>query len=147
MGPSYVCTRPSHTYLFAQAADLVSVTERSVSRDNARAAPVLIRGATGWFSECINGFYEPTQERGLDGRVMYSKCGEAGICIAHNAGCWSVKNVSGKFGKWSGCALISGGCSLDCVSRVWSVPDKCVWTNQTLGIETGFEVQQKVRCR
>ena len=96
---------------------------RAVATDNARAAPVFISGATGVYAASINGSFEPTQEKGLDGRVLYAKRGDASTCIEHYGGKWQVKAVSSK-GKDSCRAYVAGGCGLDaCTSRVWKVDD------------------------
>ena len=59
--------------------------------DNARAVPVFISGATGRNAANINGFFEPTEEKGLDGRVLYRKRGEAFMWMEHFEGQWHVK--------------------------------------------------------
>ena len=84
---------------------------------------MFISGATGANASFINGFYEPTQEKGLDGRVLYTKRGNASMWIEHNIGQWQVKNVSfkGKDGCW---AKVAGGCGLEaCTSRAWILWD------------------------
>ena len=96
---------------------------RAVAADNERAAPVFISGATCVGAAAINGFYEPTQEKGLDGRVLYAKRGDASMCIEHFGGDWKVKHVSDK-GKNNAHAYVTGGCALEaCTSRVWRVWD------------------------
>ena len=97
--------------------------------DNSRAAPVFISGATGVHAAFINGFFEPTQEKGLDGRVLYVKRGDASACIEHYGGRWQVKAVSGK-GKDGSAAYVAGGCGLEaCTSRVWRVWDGKAWND------------------
>jgi hypothetical protein len=84
---------------------------------------VFISGATGVNAAFINGFFEPTQEKGLDGRALYVKRGDASACIEHYGGKWQVKAVSdkGEDGAW---AYVAGGCGLEaCTSRVWKVGD------------------------
>ncbi len=83
-------------------------------------------GATGGYAAFINGFFEPTQEKGLDGRVLYAKRGDASWCIEHYVGYWQVKLVSTK--GQDGClAYVAGGCGLEaCTSRVWKVSDGTV---------------------
>ena len=89
----------------------------------ARAVPVFISGATGMHAAAINGFFEPTQEKGLDGRVLYAKRGDASVCIEHYGGKWRVKPVSDK-GTNNCSAYVAGGCALEaCTSRVWWVHD------------------------
>jgi hypothetical protein len=125
-----------------QAATYNVVTSRAVAEDNARAAPVFISGAMGWFSECINGFFAPSRENGPDGRVTYMKCGDNSICIEHRGGCWQIKGVSYRFQD----EFISCGCSLQaCGSRKWYVFNhKLVFVQQTIKIETGPDVERKV---
>ena len=74
---------------------------------------IRIIGATGASGAHINGLYSPTQERGLDGRVVYSKVGDASMRIKHSSGAWQVQNVSstGSFSCWAG--ISSGGCALE----------------------------------
>ena len=84
---------------------------------------MFISGATGVNAAVINGFFEPTQEKGLDGRALYAKRGDASLCIEHYGGRWQVKAVSHK-GKGSAWAYVAGGCGLEaCTSRVWRVWD------------------------
>ncbi len=142
-------------FTHVQAAAYTAITSRAVAEDNARAAPVLISGATGWYSECINGFFAPTQEKGPDGRVIYMKCGDNSMCIEHRGGCWQIKGVSYRF-RDIFCAKVPCGCSLQaCGSRKWSALDygqifvqqndhKQVFVQQTLNIETGPDVERKV---
>jgi hypothetical protein len=109
--------------IFVQAAEYTSVASRSVAEDNARAALVLLSGATGSNSSKINGFFAPTQEKGLDGRVVYSECGGTDIIIEHGAGLWLVKLLSDK-GRNTCCAYVAGGRGLeDCGAGAWAVDD------------------------
>ena len=81
---------------------------------------MVISGATGVSAALINGVLEPTQEKGLDGRVLYAKRGDASVCIEHYAGKWSVKDAACKRmdAFW---ANVAGGCGLEaCTSRVWT---------------------------
>ena len=90
---------------------------------------MFISGATGGYAAFINGFFEPTQEKGLDGRVLYAKRGDASWCIEHYGGKWQVKPVSDK-GKGSAWAYVAGGCGLEaCTSRVWKVYDGKAWND------------------
>ena len=84
---------------------------------------MFISGATGVHAASINGFFEPTQEKGPDGRALFVKRGDASRCIEHYGGNWQIKPVSfkGKAGSW---AYVAGGCGLEaCTSRVWRVWD------------------------
>jgi hypothetical protein len=122
-------------FAFAQGAEHVAAVTRAVADDNARAATVLVSGATGGWAWAINGLFTPTQEKGLDGRVVYGKCGDGSICIEHYAVKWQVKRVSHK-GTDGSIAYVTGGCALEaCTSRVWSV-----------GIGKTLEVQPSVKA-
>ena len=68
---------------FGQGAEYAAAVARAVAEENARAAPVFISGATGPKAEFINGYFLPTEEKGLDGRVLYSKRGDDSMCIEH----------------------------------------------------------------
>jgi hypothetical protein len=103
--------------LFAQAA----AEATAISNDNARAAPVAISGATGPHAAYINGVYEPTQEKGLDGRVLYRKRGDPNMIMEHFGGKWQVKRAVKK-GMYHGKAGVAGGCAAEaCTSRMWKV--------------------------
>ena len=111
--------------------------------DNSRAAPVFISGATGVHAAFINGFFEPTQEKGLDGRALYAKRGDASACIEHYGGTWQVKAVSGK-GTNSCWAYVAGGCGLEaCTSRVWEVHDGKSW-NDAPGVKLVAEAEVRL---
>jgi hypothetical protein len=104
---------------FAQAA----AEEMSISNDNAHAAPVVISGATGANAARVNGVYEPTEEKGVDGRVLYRKRGDPSKCMEHRGGNWEVKQVSRK-GTAAGFAFVAGGCAAEaCTSRKWRLAD------------------------
>ena len=97
---------------------------------------MFISGAPGVNAAFINGFFEPTQEKGPDGRVLYVKRGDASQCIEHYGGKWQVKAVSSK-GKAACKAYVAGGCGLEaCTSRVWKV---------TEGKGTGFHDAPSVK--
>ena len=101
---------------------------------------MLISGATGWYSEFINGFFAPTQERGLDGRVVYSKCGCDDTVIVHHKGVWKIDS--------SHTHVVGGCCLEECGSRPWAVlTHQKGWVPQTLNIESGPEVERKVSNR
>jgi hypothetical protein len=122
--------------------------ERAVAADNAQAAPVFISGASGDNAAVINGFFEPTEEKGLDGRVLYAKRGDASVCIEHSEGQWRIKPVSFK-GK-NGCrSLIAGGCGLEaCTSCVWKVWDDKgkAWNDApSVKLVAGAEAERQVR--
>jgi hypothetical protein len=118
----------------------------SVAEDNARAGPVFISGATGPRAEVINGFYEATEEKGLDGRVVYMKRGDGSVCIEHFGGLWRVKFVSWK-GTNMALADVIGFCAFEaCDSRVWRVwvGGKVFQDQPSVKMLTGAEAELQV---
>ena len=107
---------------------------------------MFISGATGTNAARINGFYEPTQEKGLDGHVLYCKRGDGSMCMEHLNGTWIVKPVSSK-GTASGCAWVAGNCAPDaCTSRQWTLYDGTSWINAPgVKMVAGAEAQRKVK--
>jgi hypothetical protein len=104
-----------------QGAEHAAAEARAVAHDNARAEPVFISGATGVNADLINGVLEPTEEKGLDGRVLYRKRGDSSVCMEHFGGKWQVKSVSSK-GKGNCYASVRGGCAAEaCSLRPWIV--------------------------
>ena len=109
---------------------------------------MFISGATGEKAASINGFFEPTQEKGPDGRALYVKRGDASMCIEHMAhlNSWQVKLVlsKGSNGCW---AYVAGGCGLEaCTSRVWAVWDGKAWNDApSVKLVAGAEAQRQVR--
>ena len=132
-------------FAFAQGAEHAAAVARAVADDNARAAGLVISGAIGSRAEGINGYFAATQEKGLDGRVVYGKCGDASVCIEHRAGAWQVKDVSDK-GSAVCHAYVTGGCALEaCTSRVWRVYDGKAHVDQaSVKIATGPDVEREV---
>ena len=131
--------------LFAQAA----AEATAISNDNARAAPVAISGATGPKAAAINGVLEPTQEKGLDGRVLYRKRGDPRIIMEHRGGHWEVKNVSSK-GENTCKAYVAGGCAAEaCTSRMWKVTfDGATFEDApSVKMVAGAEAQRQVERR
>ena len=132
-------------FAFAQGAEHAAAVARAVADDNARAATVFVSGATGDWAGAINGLFTPTQEKGLDGRVVYDKCGDGSMCIEHYAGKWQVKRVSHK-GKNTGFAYVTGGCALEaCTSRVWRVWNRNTFEDQpSVKAVTGADAEREV---
>ena len=129
--------------LFAQAV----AEATAISNDNARAAPVAISGATGPYAAWINGVLEPTQEKGLDGRVLYRKRGDGSMLLEHRDGKWEVKSVSNK-GKNLGNAYVAGGCAAEaCTSRMWKVFDGTWQDAPSVKMVAGAEAQRQVERR
>ena len=106
---------------------------------------MFISGATGPKAAFINGYFLPTEEKGVDGRVLYSKSGDGSIVIEHFEGKWQVKNVSGK-GTAACMASVAGGCALaGCNSRVWRVNDRKAWGDQAcVKMATGADAELQV---
>ena len=118
----------------------------SVAEDNARAGLVFISGATGPRAEVINGFYEATEEKGLDGRVVYMKRGDGSVCIEHFGALWRVKFVSWK-GTNISLADVIGLCAFEaCASRVWRVwvGGKVFQDQPSVKMLTGAEAELQV---
>ena len=128
-----------------QAAAHAAAEAASVANGNSKATAIFISGATGPAAAIINGPYSPTQERGLDGRILYCKSGNASICIEHHGGAWQVKPVSFK-GKDECCASVPGACALEaCTSRVWRVGDgKALHNQPSVTMVTGADAEQAV---
>ena len=96
-----------------------AASDDAVDEDNFRCGPIFISGASGDSAAAVNGYYEPTLEFGMDGRVVYTKYGGRGVCIEHFGRVWQVKRVEDK-GESACMASVAGGCALvDCVARVW----------------------------
>ncbi len=104
-----------------QAAEHYAAIARAVADDNGRASAVFFSGTN---SSVINGLYEPTEEKGSDGRVVYKKRGNDNVIIEHYQGrIWQIKRASNK-GKGGYYAQVAGGCALEaCVDRVWDEKD------------------------
>jgi hypothetical protein len=105
---------------------------------------MFISGATGIFAASINGFFDPTQEKGADGRVLYAKRGDTNVCIEHfTNNKWQVKPVSDK-GENISFAHVQGNCALQaCTSHDWMVSD-C----KTFSIAPGVKIvtEAEVSC-
>jgi hypothetical protein len=148
-GTCFLPWAPSKLSTSLQAAEYTAAVAQAIAEDNARAAPVLVSGATGWNFAAINGFFAPTLEKGLDGRVVYSKCGDASVCIEHCVGMWTIKSTQDKLKSDCSEATVEGGCSIEaCASRTWSLGNaNGSRTVQSLKIETGPEVERQVSSR
>ena len=161
---------------FAQA-DLKAADEarelRAIADDNSKATDVFISGATGPNAARINGHYVPTQETGLDGRILYLKSDfdvngdeESSIdgrdasvdhakglmCIEHRSGDWEVKHVSQR-GTAMCYACFENGSSLEtCTSRLWRAVgivgrDQLeLRDDRKIKLVTGEKAMKKVRC-
>jgi hypothetical protein len=131
----------------SQIEEHAAAETRAVAAENARAAPVFISGATGDNAASVNGFFEPTQEKGLDGRVLYAKRGDASTCLEHYEGDWEVKPVDRK-GK-NGCTgRVEGNCALeDCTSRRWKVANDGQTFREAPSVKlvAGAEAERQVR--
>jgi len=122
-----------------------SAEATAIAHDNFRSSKVLIGGATGPNAAVINGPYSPTQERGLDGRIIYCKSSDASVCIEHHDGHWQVKPASTK-GTDACRASVTGGCALEaCTSRAWKVSDgKALHEQRSVKMVTGAEAELAV---
>jgi hypothetical protein len=81
---------------------------------------VIISGAAGVWADIINGVYVPGQDKGLDGRVIYLKRGDASVIMEHLSGDWQVKPASSKGTARQVVAFVPGRCALDaCIARSW----------------------------
>ena len=108
---------------------------------------MFISGATGVHAAVINGLFDPTQEKGLDGRVLYAKRGDKNMCMEHFGGKWQVKPVSHK-GTDNCIAWVAGGCGAEaCTSRQWMVWDGKTHAKAPLvKMVAGAEAQRQVGC-
>ena len=105
----------------------------AVAADNSSAEVIFISGACGYHA--INGLFDPTGERSLDGRVLYKHRSVSDIWIEHVNGDWSVLLESWK-GTERSFAFFHGGCALEaCKEKIMSV--------DTAG--DGFEEQPNVK--
>ena len=133
---------------FAQNDEHTAAEARAVAADNALAVPLFISGATGFNAAGINGLFEPTQEKGADGRVLYVKRGDSSMCMEHIAGMWQIKPVSSK-GTDNCFANVEGGCAADaCTSRQWMVSfdNKTFSDAPHVKMVAGAEAQRQVGC-
>ena len=129
----------------AQGAEYAAAVARAIADDNARATGLVISGATGLYAERINGYFAASQEKSLDGRVVYGKCGDANMCIEHFGGKWQVTTVSNKCTDGA-FAYVTGGCALEaCTSLVWRVHDGNSKIDQpSVKIFTGPDAEREV---
>ncbi len=129
-----------------QGAEYAAAEATAVAHDNARAVPVFISGATGVNAARINGFFDLTQEKGLDGRFILRTRGDASMLMEHFGGQWQVKLASDK-GKANCYAYVEGGCLLAaCTSRQWTVTFDGKTFSDAPGVKmvTGAEAERKV---
>ena len=109
---------------------------------------MFVSGATGGLCSVVNGYYEPTEEKGVDGRVMYRKVGDGGVWIEHFEGHWQIKYGTAKGKGNSKAFLLNCYCALEsCASRVWQVLDPGAakfFKQSSLKISTGAEAEQQV---
>ncbi len=150
--PSMLCPLTRFAKRFAAQA---AAFARAVADDNARASAVFISGATGSCSSNVNGLFEPTEEKGADGRILYTKRGDASKIIEHFDGKWQIKHsrLRGKdsWGKQGFWAQVDGSCALEaCVAAEWKVstfesPESGVFQDQeNVKMVTGAEAEAQV---
>ncbi len=93
----------------------------TVAADNSRADVIFISGACGPGYHAINGIFDPTGEKSLDGRVLYKHRSVSDIWIEHINGDWSILHESWK-GTERSYAFFHGGCALEaCKEKIMSV--------------------------
>jgi hypothetical protein len=100
-----------------------SAEKDSSSKGHAAPAPVavFINGATGFNATNINGFFEPSEDKSMDGRILYKKNGDDSKIIEHFEGKWQLKSATSK-GKNNCFASVGGCCALQaCKWNVWNV--------------------------
>ena len=131
-----------------QQQEQEAAVARGIAEDNEGARPVFVSGATGALCSVVNGYYEPTEEKGVDGRVMYRKVGDGGVWIEHFEGHWAIKYAMAKGKDDSEAYLSNCYCTLEsCVSRVWKVYDYIeeeFLEQPSVKISTGEEAEQQV---
>jgi len=96
----------------------------SFEAENKRAVSVVIYGASeSPAASYVNGFFDPSTSKGMDGRLIYIKRGQTDVCLEHFNGQWQVKPVS-EIGKDSFFATLQGNRALlDCSSNQWTLAD------------------------
>ena len=108
---------------------------------------MFISGATGSLASVVNGYYEPTEEKGADGRVMYAKRGDGGVCIEHFEGKWDIKIISIKNSNVR-FAYVSGRLAFEaCTLKEWMVYDiieKKFFEQPSVKMVTGAEAERQV---
>ncbi len=121
-----------------QAAELAA----AVAADNSRAEAIFFSGATGKFSVFVNGIFDPTGEKGLDGRILYQNRFDPTTVIQHFRGRWQIKDRS-VIGKNNRFAEVSGLCPFEaCKSKEWEVGNGGAFENQPgVKMVTGAEAE------
>jgi hypothetical protein len=121
---------------------LQAAADDAFDEDNFRCGPVFISGASGDIAAAVN---EPMLGFGTDGRVVYAKYGDGGVCIEHFWGFWQFKRVEDR-GKSACMASVAGRCALvDCVARVWCRASAVGPTeDMDMKLWTGDDAEQEV---
>ncbi len=126
-------------FLCLQAAVLAA----AVAADNSRAEAIFISGATSQHQQpSFNGIFDPTGEKGLDGRVLYKNRLDPTTVIEHFGFKWQVKNV-GHIGQDTSFAWVTGFCPFEaCKSKVWQVANGGEFEDQpSVKMVTGAEAE------
>jgi hypothetical protein len=131
--------------LFVQGSKADAAEATAIAYDNPRAVPVYISGATGKHASRINGFFDPSQKKGPDGRLILTKRGDASILIEHFGGMWQIKPASCQ-GDDLCFARVPGGCALaKCSSFPWRESNGEGFIDAPgVKMETGAEAERKV---
>ena len=137
---------------------------RVIAEDNARAGPIFLSGfatiapaanaaaaaAAAVPDVPVNGLFDPSKERGKDGRVIYVKRSDGSMIIEHRAGSWHMKPPDFK-GLEACLAFVPGGRSLEmCLPHAWHVHDGKLWVEQaSVRMVKGAEAERWVSasCR
>lgn len=132
------------------------MASRAVDQFIAGAAPVLISGATGCYSESINGYYAPTREICLSGYPVYSKFGDASTCIVRIGMRWFCKSIDqmrvgisgdesySAFHQISPSEILQAGPLVLGGALLLKYPAWCNASNATCMVSTGAEINRQV---
>ena len=99
--------------------DLPVQVDPLVAAENLRAVPVLISGATGNYGDNINGIFEPSEEHGADGRVIYAKNGDPQMILEHLGGFWDIKPLRFRNTDKTYAFIPGNRALLECSQEVW----------------------------
>ncbi len=131
-----------------QGCEHAAAVAEAIGQDNERAVSVHFSGFTSTEAAVANGWFDPTQKKGLDGRVIYQNRGDTSLLIEHSGGRWQVKDVSSK-SQGISLAYIEGGCALEaCISQRWMVMSeaKTFVSAPDVKMLSGAEAGQQVEC-
>ncbi len=120
---------PDEKYISVRDAHASTLVQTVPALEDFALAPIVhISGAIGYFADRINGSFAPTQEKSLDGRIVYCKQGDTSICIEHFHGEWQLKRLLHK--QLDVCyAFAPGGCALEASACTFAWKEQ-LWTRQ-----------------